>query len=79
MLALTEKDKFLNQICEGLGNTGKGYWFSAESEVTDTDGVEWMEFEFSSTAAPEIRIRVNKQEFEQFFTEKLDNENHTTN
>ena len=66
MLALTKKDKFLNRIAEGIGNTGKGYWFSAESVVTDADGVEWMEFEFSSTEAPEIRVRVNKQEFDNF-------------
>jgi len=64
LIALTEKDKFLNRICEGLGNTGKGYWFSAESVVTDADGVEWLEFEFSSTSAPEIRIRVNKQKLD---------------
>lgn len=66
MLALTEKDRFLNRIVGGIGNTGKGYWFSAESVVTDGDGIEWMEFEFSSIEAPEIRVLINKQEFDNF-------------
>jgi len=67
LIALTEEDKFLNQIAEGIGNTDKGYWFSAESVIIDADGVEWLEFEFSSTRAPEIRIRIKKNELETYF------------